>query len=153
MNLSRTVPFKTTLTRPRGELTRLYKQARENEARLVDDLDIAREVQQQLLPRGTPAFPGLDLAAACIPARELGGDFYDFFSYSSGRLALALGDVSANHPTGGRARPRGLYPYSRDEACGHGSNAAGPIADGGEQESLLAERSEVGTNLGGRKVE
>lgn len=94
MNLSRTVPFKTTLTRPRGELTRLYKQARENEARLVDDLDIARELQQQLLPRGTPAFPGLDLAAACIPARELGGDFYDFFSYGSGRLALALGDVS-----------------------------------------------------------
>jgi len=72
----------------------LYHQARENEARLVDDLDIAREVQQQLLPRGTPAFPGLDLAAACIPARELGGDFYDFFSYGSGRLALALGDVS-----------------------------------------------------------
>ena len=94
MNLSLTVPFKSTLTHPRGELTRLYHQARENVARLVEDLDIAREVQQQLLPRGTPAFPGLDLAAACIPARELGGDFYDFFSYGSGRLALALGDVS-----------------------------------------------------------
>src|SRR5215471_17987455 len=94
MNLSRTVPFKSTLTRLRGELTRLYHQARENEARLVEDLDIAREVQQQLLPRGTPAFPGIDLAAACIPARELGGDFYDFFPYGSGRLALALGDVS-----------------------------------------------------------
>jgi sigma-B regulation protein RsbU (phosphoserine phosphatase) len=94
MNLSRTVPFKTTLTRPRGELTRLYHQARENEARLVDDLDIAREVQQQLLPRSAPAFPGLDLAAACVPARELGGDFYDFLPYGSGRLAFALGDVS-----------------------------------------------------------
>ena len=95
MNLSRNVAsFKTALTRPRGELTRLYYQARENEARLVDDLDIAREVQQQLLPRGTRSFPGLDLAAACVPARELGGDFYDFLPYGSGRLALALGDVS-----------------------------------------------------------
>lgn len=60
----------------------------------MDDLDIAREVQQQLLPRGARAFPGLDLAAACVPARELGGDFYDFLPYGSGRLALALGDVS-----------------------------------------------------------
>ena len=131
----------------RGCITRPAK------TRQVEDLDVAREVQQQLLPRGTPAFPGLDLAAACIPARELGGDFYDFFSYSSGRLALALGDVSANHPTGGRARPRGLYPYSRDEACGRGSNAAGPEADGGGQESQLAERGEVGNNLGDRNVE
>jgi phosphoserine phosphatase RsbU/P len=95
MNLSRNAAsFKTALTRPRGELTRLYHQARENEARLVDDLDIAREVQQQLLPRGTRPFPGLDIAAACVPARELGGDFYDFLSYGSERLALALGDVS-----------------------------------------------------------
>ena len=95
MNLSRNgISFKTALTRPRGELTRLYHQARENEARLVDDLDIAREVQQQLLPRVTRPFPGFDLAAACVPAHELGGDFYDFLPYGSGRLALALGDVS-----------------------------------------------------------
>ena len=95
MNLSRNaVAVKTPLTRPRGELTRLYREVRENEARLVDDLDIAREVQQQLLPTSTPTIPALDLAAACVPARELGGDFYDFLPYGSGRFALALGDVS-----------------------------------------------------------
>ena len=95
MNLSRnTVAVKTPLTRPRGELTRLYREVRENEARLVDDLDIAREVQQQLLPTSTPTIPALDLAAACVPARELGGDFYAFLPYGSGRFALALGDVS-----------------------------------------------------------
>jgi sigma-B regulation protein RsbU (phosphoserine phosphatase) len=94
MNLSRTAYVTSTLTRPRGELTRLYNQARENEARLVGDLDIAREVQQLLLPRGIPAFPGLDLSAACVPACELGGDFYDFLPYGSARLAFALGDVS-----------------------------------------------------------
>ena len=95
MNLRRNAAsFKTPLTRPRSELTRLYHEVRENEARLVDDLDIAREVQQQLLPTSTPTIPALDLAAACVPARELGGDFYDFLPYGSGRFALALGDVS-----------------------------------------------------------
>jgi sigma-B regulation protein RsbU (phosphoserine phosphatase) len=94
MNLNGNTFSKTALTRPRSEPTRLYHQAWENEARLVDDLDIAREVQQQLLPRWTPAIPGLDLAAACVPARELGGDFYDFLPYGNGCLGLALGDVS-----------------------------------------------------------
>src|SRR6516162_1589896 len=99
MNLSRTVSARTTLTRPRAELTRLYHQARENEVRLVDDLDIAREVQQQLLPKGTRALSGLDLAAACVPARELGGDFYDVLAYGSGRLALwAMSPVKAPQP-------------------------------------------------------
>lgn len=61
---------------------------------LINDLEMAREVQQLLLPRGTREIPDLDLAAACVPARELGGDFYDFLPYGNGRLALALGDVS-----------------------------------------------------------
>ena len=94
MNLSRTASARTTLTRPRAELRRLYHPTSENEARLLDDLEIAREGQQQLLPTGTRAFPGLDLSAASVPARELGGDFYDFLPYGPGRLALALGDVS-----------------------------------------------------------
>src|SRR5258706_595522 len=38
--------------------------------------------------------PGLDLAAGYVPARELGGDFYDFLPYGKGRLGFALGDVS-----------------------------------------------------------
>ncbi|HEX8881141.1 MAG TPA: PP2C family protein-serine/threonine phosphatase, partial [Candidatus Acidoferrum sp.] len=58
------------------------------------DLDTAREIQRQLLPTGARGVPGLDLAAAYVPARELGGDFYDFLPYGEGRLAVALGDVS-----------------------------------------------------------
>src|SRR5262249_49278620 len=50
--------------------------------------------QLQLLPRGAREVPGLDISAAYMPARELGGDFYDFLPYGEGRLALALGDVS-----------------------------------------------------------
>jgi len=76
------------------ENSRLYQDARENQVRLQTDLDTAREIQLQLLPRGAREVPGLDLTAAYVPARELGGDFYDFLPYGEGRLALALGDVS-----------------------------------------------------------
>jgi sigma-B regulation protein RsbU (phosphoserine phosphatase) len=76
------------------ENARLYEEARENERRLQSDLDTAREIQRQLLPTGAREMPGLELAAAYVPARELGGDFYDFLPYGKGRLGMALGDVS-----------------------------------------------------------
>jgi sigma-B regulation protein RsbU (phosphoserine phosphatase) len=76
------------------ENARLYEEALQNERRLRTDLDTAREIQRQLLPTGAREVPGLDLAAAYVPARELGGDFYDFLPYGEGRLAVALGDVS-----------------------------------------------------------
>ena len=76
------------------ENARLYQEARESERRLRSELDTAREIQRQLLPTGAREVPGLDLAAGYVPARELGGDFYDFLPYGEGRLALALGDVS-----------------------------------------------------------
>lgn len=76
------------------ENARLYEEALQNERRLRNDLDTAREIQRQLLPTGAREVPGLDLAAAYVPARELGGDFYDFLPYGEGRLAIALGDVS-----------------------------------------------------------
>src|SRR5437588_5344972 len=76
------------------ENARLFEQVRENERRLQNDLGTAREIQRQLLPNGAREIPGLDLAAAYVPARELGGDFYDFLPYGEGRLAVALGDVS-----------------------------------------------------------
>ena len=76
------------------ENAKLFHQARENERRLLEDLDTAREIQRQLLPTGAREVPGLELAASYSPARELGGDFYDFLPYGGGRLAMALGDVS-----------------------------------------------------------
>ena len=69
-------------------------QARNAQARLQKDLDTAREIQRQLLPQGKREVPGLDSSVAYVPARELAGDFYDFFPYSNSRLALALGDIS-----------------------------------------------------------
>jgi len=76
------------------ENARLYEEAVENERRLRADLDTAKEIQRQLLPAGAREVPSLDLAVSYVPARELGGDFYDFLPYGKGRLGLALGDVS-----------------------------------------------------------
>jgi len=76
------------------ENARLFEDARENQARLQDDLETAREIQRQLLPSGAREVPGLDLATAYVPARELGGDFYDLLPFGVGRLAIASGDVS-----------------------------------------------------------
>jgi sigma-B regulation protein RsbU (phosphoserine phosphatase) len=76
------------------ENSRLYEEAAQSQRRLQNDLDTAREIQMQLLPTGAREIPGLDLAAAYTPARDLGGDFYDFLPYGEGKLALALGDVS-----------------------------------------------------------
>jgi len=85
------------------ENSRLYQEARQNEQRLLAELDTAREIQRQLLPRGAREVPGLDIAASYMPARELGGDFYDFLPYGNGRLALVLGDVS------GKGTPAALF--------------------------------------------
>jgi sigma-B regulation protein RsbU (phosphoserine phosphatase) len=76
------------------ENSRLFAEARENQTRLMNDLETAREIQRQLLPSGAKEIPGLDLATAYVPARELGGDFYDLLPYGVGRLAIANGDVS-----------------------------------------------------------
>lgn len=76
------------------ENSRLFEDARENQTRLLNDLETAREIQRQLLPSGAREVPGLDLATAYVPARELGGDFYDLLPYGVGRLAIANGDVS-----------------------------------------------------------
>jgi phosphoserine phosphatase RsbU/P len=76
------------------ENSRLYAASRENEQRLLSDLETARDIQRQLLPQVARETPGIDLAAVYMPARELAGDFYDFMSYGDGRLAIAVGDVS-----------------------------------------------------------
>jgi len=62
--------------------------------RIKQELQIARTVQQSFLPSKTPEFPGLDIAAICIPAYETGGDYYDFININGGKIAVTIGDVS-----------------------------------------------------------
>ena len=62
--------------------------------RLNRELEIAREVQEHLFPQHLPSVPGLDYCGRCRPAREVGGDYYDFLELPEGRLGIAIGDVS-----------------------------------------------------------
>jgi serine phosphatase RsbU (regulator of sigma subunit)/uncharacterized protein YigA (DUF484 family) len=58
------------------------------------ELSIARQIQQGLFPRRVPEIPGWQIAAVCLPARETGGDFFDFVKRADGRLGVVIGDVS-----------------------------------------------------------
>jgi phosphoserine phosphatase RsbU/P len=76
------------------ENSRLYAASRENELRLLSDLETARDIQRQLLPQNPRKISGLDWAALYHPARELAGDFYDFLPSGEERLNIGVGDVS-----------------------------------------------------------
>jgi serine phosphatase RsbU (regulator of sigma subunit) len=66
----------------------------EIERRMARDLEQAAEIQGRALPGGAPKVAGADLAGYNAPCRTVGGDYYDFFSYPNGRVAMVLGDVS-----------------------------------------------------------
>jgi len=76
------------------ENAQLYEQIARQERRLEQDLAMARELQFRLLPPALPKIKNLDLAAKFVPARAIGGDLYDFVSYSLNRTAIVVGDVS-----------------------------------------------------------
>jgi serine phosphatase RsbU (regulator of sigma subunit) len=76
-----------------GSIEDLLRQAEEKK-RLEEELRIARAIQMSLLPRGQLAVPGLSVSALCVPAREVGGDYYDFFALGDDRLGVLIADVS-----------------------------------------------------------
>src|SRR5690348_3247905 len=76
------------------ENARLYEEIARQERRLDRDLSMARELQFRLLPQAKPKLANLEIAAKFSPARAIGGDLYDFLSYSSSRTAIAIGDIS-----------------------------------------------------------
>jgi sigma-B regulation protein RsbU (phosphoserine phosphatase) len=62
--------------------------------RLDDELRIAREIQKSLLPASPPVVPELSIADLCEPAREVGGDYYDFFDLGPRQIGVMIADVS-----------------------------------------------------------
>ena len=62
--------------------------------RLEEELRIAHEIQMSLLPQGPLEMPGVSCTALCVPAREVGGDYYDFLPLDDHRLGLIIADVS-----------------------------------------------------------
>src|ERR1700681_1286285 len=62
--------------------------------RLEEELRIAHEIQMSLLPQGPLVMPGLSVTALCVPAREVGGDYYDFLPLDDHRVGVLIADVS-----------------------------------------------------------
>jgi serine phosphatase RsbU (regulator of sigma subunit) len=76
-----------------GSIEDLLRQAAEKR-RLEEELRIAHEIQMSLLPQGPLQMPGLSVTALCLPAREVGGDYYDFLPLDDRRLGVLIADVS-----------------------------------------------------------
>ena len=62
--------------------------------RIEEQLHLAKEVQERLLPKGPPAIPGYDIAGVFIPTSVLGGDYYDYLDLPGGQVGLVIADVS-----------------------------------------------------------
>jgi sigma-B regulation protein RsbU (phosphoserine phosphatase) len=85
------------------ENARLYQRISQQEQRLERDLARAREIQFHLLPACCPVLQNAQIAARYAPALAIGGDLYDFLSYSGGTMGIAVGDVS------GKGAPAALF--------------------------------------------
>jgi sigma-B regulation protein RsbU (phosphoserine phosphatase) len=69
---------------------------------LEEQLKLAREIQEDLIPENHPDIPGYDIFGASVAAKQVGGDFFEYLPFDDGRLGIAIGDVS------GKAIPASL---------------------------------------------
>jgi sigma-B regulation protein RsbU (phosphoserine phosphatase) len=76
-----------------GDRSKERKQAK-------SEMEIARHVQQRLLPQHVQSMRTIDYSGLCLPAREIGGDYYDFLDLGQGRLGAMLADVSGKGVAG-----------------------------------------------------
>jgi serine phosphatase RsbU (regulator of sigma subunit) len=91
--------------------------------RMERELELARQVQQSVLPRVFPQVPGYAFAARNQPAREVGGDFYDLFSLDDDHLGVVIADVSD------KGMPAALYmALTRSLLLAEARRAASPCA-------------------------
>lgn len=77
-----------------AQLARLQQLEARRRERMEQELRVARLIQQTLLPKDVPHLPGWQLTTYYQPAREVGGDFYDFLTFPNGRVGIVVGDVT-----------------------------------------------------------
>jgi serine phosphatase RsbU (regulator of sigma subunit) len=73
----------------------LIRDLKENE-RIQKEMEIAETVQKNLLPREAPDITGVEFVGHCLPAKRVGGDYYDFFPDSEGNVGIVVADVSGH---------------------------------------------------------
>ncbi|MGC1393099.1 MAG: SpoIIE family protein phosphatase [Coleofasciculaceae cyanobacterium] len=85
---------------------KLYQQTQLQAQQMRDELDVARQIQNNLLRQSLPEVEGVRVQAYCYPAREVGGDFFEVYVHPQGDIWLAVGDVS------GKGVPAALFMAS-----------------------------------------
>ncbi|MGD1858975.1 MAG: SpoIIE family protein phosphatase [Leptolyngbyaceae cyanobacterium] len=85
---------------------KLYQRIQIQTQQMRAELEVARQIQTNLLRQSVPDIENIRVQARCLPAREIGGDFYEIFSHPQGHIWLAVGDVS------GKGVPAALFMAS-----------------------------------------
>ncbi|MEM1392966.1 MAG: SpoIIE family protein phosphatase [Cyanobacteria bacterium P01_D01_bin.116] len=85
---------------------KLYQSLQQKQEQIHAELEVARQIQHNLLRQSLPEVEGVKVQACCYPAREVGGDFFEVFVHPKGDLWLAVGDVS------GKGVPAALFMAS-----------------------------------------
>lgn len=85
---------------------KLYQRTQEQAEQMRAELEVARQIQHNLLRQSWPEVEGVRVQACCFPAREVGGDFFEVFVHPNGDIWLAVGDVS------GKGVPAALFMAS-----------------------------------------
>lgn len=82
------------------DLIRAYDELKDAQAQIIEkeklerELEVAQEIQMSILPQILPELPGYDFCARIVPARMVGGDFYDLIPLNDGRMGILIGDVT-----------------------------------------------------------
>ncbi len=96
--ISRVVEGKIVEDRGVRDASAVWQQRLQRErierARIEQELQVARSIQQASLPKEVPTLEGWQISPLYQPAREVGGDFYDFFDLENGRVGVAVGDAT-----------------------------------------------------------
>jgi serine phosphatase RsbU (regulator of sigma subunit)/CheY-like chemotaxis protein len=85
---------------------KLYQRTQEQAQQMRAELEVARQIQHNLLRQELPEVEGVRVQACCFPAREVGGDFFEVYAHPKGDIWLAVGDVS------GKGVPAALFMAS-----------------------------------------
>ena len=85
---------------------KLYQRTQEQAEQMRAELEVARQIQGNLLRQTLPVLEGMKVQACCYPAREVGGDFFEVYAHPQGDIWLAVGDVS------GKGVPAALFMAS-----------------------------------------
>ena len=85
---------------------KLYQRIQKQTEQMRAELEVARQIQGNLLRQSLPELDGMKVQACCYPAREVGGDFFEVYTHPQGDIWLAVGDVS------GKGVPAALFMAS-----------------------------------------